>query len=193
MESDLITNPENVSTSAESGDSVTASPRPWHVSDGLFDRYSTGHRDIVDANGEFVAVRVSSADAALIVNGVNLKTRIDEAMADEAGYLHPVVLDGKPMVCVTPPPSEAEEIRMHRECETRLLVERKLFRRCFHEAEERNDQLRDIVSRLANMAETTIPDAMENWCGFASGRVEFEREAYALLREARAAIGEGRQ
>ena len=53
-----------------------------------------------------------------------------------------------------------------------------------------NVVLRDLVRRLANMAETTIPDAMENWGGFTSGRVEFEREAYALIREARAAIGE---
>lgn len=52
------------------------------------------------------------------------------------------------------------------------------------EAVNERDRLRDLVRRLANMAETTIPDAMENWDGFTSGRVEFEREAYALIREA---------
>lgn len=55
------------------------------------------------------------------------------------------------------------------------------------DADAENGKLRDLVRRMANMAETTIPDAMENWDRFTSGRVEFEREAYALIREARAA------
>ena len=67
-------------------DTNEPSPRPWRVSDGFLDRYSTGHRDMVDAKGEFVAVRVSSADAALIVSAVNERDRLRDIvkrMADK--------------------------------------------------------------------------------------------------------------
>jgi len=67
------------------------SPRPWRVSDGFLDRYSTGHRDIVDAKGELVAVRVSSADAALIVDSVNERAKF-EAAHMEFPDLRPVII-----------------------------------------------------------------------------------------------------
>ena len=132
----------------------------------------------MDAKGELVAVRISSADAALIVEAVNLKARIDKAMVDKSGYLHPVALDGKPVVCVTPPPSEAEESRMHREYEASLIVDRERFRRGYYEVAEQNDRLRDIVLRL-------LPLASERLATMGAADCE-------LLREAREAVGEDR-
>ena len=150
------------------------SPRPWRVeSDNLTLRPPVCF--VVDANGAKVSGGFfSHADAALICDAVNLKTRFDEAMTDEAGYLHPVVLDGKPMVCVTPPPSEAEESRMHREYEASLLADRERFRRGYYEAAELNDRLRDLVRRLSRHLANYITSESEN----------------DLLRDARAAIGE---
>lgn len=163
----------NIPMTLEHRDAVTAaaSPRPWRaVPSGR-----VGTDCLFDANGTYIGT-VPKIDSALIVEAVNLKARIDEAMADESGYLHPVALDGKPVVCVTPPPSEAEESRMHREYETSLLVDRERFRRCYYKAEERNDRLRDIVRRLYQMC-------CEDW-------VHTNAEGRDLLREARAAIGE---
>ena len=178
-----------------SEDSATrTSRRPWSVF--VHDEQEGGDREVsIREDGEWIAtmnLRRSSArdDAALICDAVNLKTRIDEAMADESGYLHPTVLDGKPMVFVSPPPSEAEETKMHRDYETSLLMDRERFRRGYYEALAHNDRLRDLVRRLANMSETTIRDAMENWSGSTSYKVEFEQAAYALIHEAREAIGE---
>lgn len=154
------------------------SPRPWRVETNRFGQhYVVCESGSGDPVRDYIAGPIQNeADAALIVEAVNLKARIDEAMADESGYLYPVVLDGKPMVCVTPPPSEAEESRMHREYETSLLVDRERFRRCYYKAEERNDRLRDIVQRLYQMC-------CEDW-------VHTNAEGRDLLREARAAIGE---
>jgi len=149
-----------------------ASPTPWRVADIEHDH------DILDADGK-VAARAAHGNrelAALICDAVNLKTRIDEAMKDEAGFLHPVMLYGRPCVFVAPPPSEAEESRMHREYETSLLVDRERFRRCYYEAAERNDRLRDIVRRLHQMCS-------EDWA-------RTNEAGRALLREAREAIGE---
>lgn len=137
-------------------DTANASPRPWRVADIDHDY------DILDADGK-VAARAAHGNrelAALIADAVNLKARIDEAMADESGYLHPVVLDGKPMVCVTPPPSEAEESRMHREYETSLLMDRERFRRCYYEAAEWIDRLRDALATIANMASKVDANGM---------------------------------
>ncbi len=67
------------------------SPRPWQISDGFLDRYSTGHRDIVDAKGEFVAVRVSSPDAALIVDAVNERAKFEEARMEFPDF-RPVII-----------------------------------------------------------------------------------------------------
>jgi hypothetical protein len=106
--------------------------------------------------------------------------------------LHPVVLNGKPMVFVTPPPSEAEESRMHREYETTLLMDCERFRRGFHEAKERNDRLLDIVRRLARVAQDTLNFA-EAMCGIIPDnpeRAKARSEIEALLCEARTAIGE---
>lgn len=163
-------------------DTATASQRPWRVvADAI---HPTAIATIFDDNSEPVLPYVNGRGvlhphtAALICDAVNLKARIDEAMADESGYLHPVALDGKPKVCVTPPPSEAEESRMHREYETGLLVDRERFRRCYYEAEERNDRLRDIVRRLCDELEGHYyePQSMND---------------HSIIREARAAIGEG--
>ena len=159
---------ETITTSTERRDG--ASPTPWRVADIEHDH------DILDADGK-VAARAAHGNrelAALICDAVNLKTRIDEAMKDEAGFLHPVMLYGRPCVFVAPPPSEAEEIRMHREYETSLLVDRERFRRCYYEAAERNDRLRDLVRWLVHQFE---------------GRATYDDDA-ALLREAREAIGE---
>lgn len=173
--SDPLTKPENVTMSAGHDDGITASPRPWRVSESLSGTMSC----ILDANGEHIASCFgvpTEADAALICDAVNLKTRIDEAMADESGYLHPVALDGKPMVFVSPPPSEAEEIRMHRDYETSLLVDRERFRRSYYEAVEKLDSLRDIIRRLCQMCS-------EDW-------TRTNEAGRALLHEAREAIGE---
>lgn len=70
------------------------SPRPWRVSASYADRYSTGHRDITDAKGELVAVRVSATDAALIVDAVNerdlIATRLEafDKRLEEAVAIH---------------------------------------------------------------------------------------------------------
>lgn len=156
-----------------------ASPRPWRIeSDNL--TLNPPVCFIVDANGAKVTGGFfSPADAALICDAVNLKTRIDEAMSDEAGCLHPAVLDGKPMVCVTPPPSEAEESRMRREYETSLLVDRERFRRGCYEAAERIDSLRDIVRRFLDL--------------FTPGTIHPAGTIERLLRKARAAIGEDKE
>lgn len=149
------------------------SPRPWRVEASQ----SQGKFWICQTTlGVSIGETWKESDARLIVDAVNLKTLIDEAMADEAGYLHPVVLDGKPIVCVTPPPSEAEELRMHLEYETSLLVDRERFRRGYYEAEERIDRLCDIVREMANTLEHISNEH----------RFDF----YELVREARAAIGE---
>lgn len=152
--------------------STHTSPRPWHVVDSHYENASSV---ILDGEGTLVCKDLTAANAVLISDAVNLKSRIDEAMADEGGYLHPVVLDGKPMVCVTPPPSEAEEFRMHREYETSLLMDRERFRRGYYEVSERNDYLRDLVRRLHQMC------CEEDW-------VRTNEAGRALLREARDAI-----
>lgn len=161
---------------------ANTSPRPWRVIDKPNGQLVLYTSIVKNSDGRDVAFVCCSADAALIADAVNLKARIDEAMADESGYLYPVALDGKPMVCVTPPPSEAEESRMHREYETSLLADRERFRRCYYEVAERNDRLRDIVRRLADTLQSII-DAAE---GRGVGRLD-----EGLVREARAAIGEG--
>lgn len=148
-----------------------ATPRPWRVEASQ----SQGKFWICQTTlGVSIGETWKESDARLIVDAVNLKTRIDEAMVDEAGYLHTVALDGKPVVIVTPPPSEAEERRMHLEYERSLLVDRERFRRGYYEAEERIDRLRDLVRRLVNQF----------------GNLTSYEDDAAIPREARAAIGE---
>jgi len=202
---DSITNPENVTTSAGRDDAITAtaSPRPWRVIDKPNGQLVLYTSIVKNSDGRDVAFVCCPADAALIVDAVNLKARIDEAMADESVYLYPVVLDGKPMVCVTPPPSEAEESRMHREYEASLLEDRERFRRCYYKAEERNDRLRDIVRRSLPFIEgaidgvsTILVDAEMLQAAGEYGAPPkdlleaFIADARRVLREASAAIGE---
>lgn len=144
------------------------SPTPWHV-DGIF---------ILDSDGGAIAAMCEpdyKVDAALICDAVNLKTRIDEAMKDEAGFLHPVMLDGRPCVFVTPPPSEAESERMSREVISGLTSDRMRLYRQLHAAFEELDRIRDIVRRLA--------DALDTFAAIEDHEID-------LLREAREALGD---
>lgn len=54
-------------------DEISAAPTPWKVADRYVMRDA---RDIRDANGALVAVGVSSADARLIVDAVNNRTKM---------------------------------------------------------------------------------------------------------------------
>lgn len=151
------------------------SPRPWRVSDGFLDRYSTGHHDIVDAKGEFVAVRVSSADAALICDAVNLKARID----DEKSYFHTVYPSEirEPTVCIMPPISEVESVRMYRDLSEERLKELIAFRDRYRMATGECLRLHDIIRDLADALDRHAGDAAEK----------------RLILDARAAIGGEKQ
>ena len=136
-------------TSYDNAIAIQPSPGPWHI------RHPG---EIEDANGKLlynlrdcIEGGIDEANAAFIVDAVNLKIRINEAIADKAGYLYPVVLSGKPMVCVSPPLSEAEESRMHREYETNLLLDRERFRRSYYEAVEECNRLREERDELRNL------------------------------------------
>lgn len=114
------------------------SPTPWRV-DGSF---------VLDSTGGVVAAMCESdyaADAALICDAVNLKARIDEAMKDKDGFLHPVMLEGRPCVCITPPPSECELERMSREVISGLTKDRALLQRQSYAALKELNRLRDLV------------------------------------------------
>jgi hypothetical protein len=78
--SDMITNPENVTTSAESGDAITAgaSQRPWRVEGPFSGQRETkrqhGFREyanVLDRNGIYIAQNLPPETAALVVDAVN--------------------------------------------------------------------------------------------------------------------------
>lgn len=157
---DTVTNHENVTASDKRDDAIimSASPRPWRVN---------GH-----------TIEANDPEGLWIQNGktgwgvvANLPSCPKSRMSKKNRETWDAIVEANAALIVDA--VNYYDATVDKQL-TALLNER--------------DRLRDIVRRLANMAETTLPDAMENRRGFTSGRVEFEREAYALIREARAAV-----
>ena len=153
------------------------SPTPWRVV-----RYEDSLQvDVYAADGRSVATMGHfaddpAADAAYIVEAVNLKARIDEAMTDESSFKHISRMENgkdKPVVFVQPPPSEAEEVRIYRELYEGAFKDRLMFERSRNAAVNERDRLRDLVRQLADIV-----------------RHECNDYCIALTREAYAAIGE---
>lgn len=163
-----------------------ASPRPWRVVDP---HYEDAGVEIFDAEGARVCKDLTAADAGFIADAVNLYDRIEKARTDAQGSKCLLSLGVEQAIIITPPPSEAEQIRMYRDQCDGLLKDRIRFQRISYELAEVNDRLREFVRRLANMAETALAEADDYTDGFVH-TVSFSKNARDLIREARAAIGE---
>ncbi len=121
------------------------SPTPWRVADIDHDY------DIIDADGKVVA-RAAHGDRALagyIADAVNLYSQIDAARTDSDGNRHLLQMEGKPVVIITPPPSEAEVVRMYRDQIDSLYKDRIMFERAMHMEHDRGNRYLDLVRRLA--------------------------------------------
>ena len=203
--SDDKTNPEPSRAQDRCGEALAwTSPRPWRCD-------SVSKRWVFDSNGTEVAECCLCEDAALIVEAVNLKARID----DETRHFHEVKPDDirDPVICITPPIHETEALRMYREQHEAMLKDIIRFRRMIATMEDEHEQevsqlrtdieqieyhekhaiaecdklrgerdrLRDLVRRLADTLQSII-DAAE---GRGTGRLD-----EGLVREAREALGE---
>lgn len=121
------------------------SPRPWRVADIDHDY------DIIDADGK-VAARAAHGDRALagyIADAVNLYSQIEAARTDSDGNRHLLQMEGKPVVIITPPLSEAEVVRMYRDQFDSLYKDRIMFERAMCMEHDRGNRYLDLVRRLA--------------------------------------------
>lgn len=163
--SDMITNPENVTESAGRDDAITAkgSPRPWRVTE-----YEAGPQDIYDANGFRVCDVLGHPGSTHDLDRANAALIVDavNAYGEDAEYIQHL----KELLAA----SNAERDRL-----------RDLARRIYNDLAEASNEryrLRDIVRRLADTLQGIL-DAAE---GRGVGMLD-----EGLVREARAAIGEG--
>lgn len=171
-----VTNNENVTMSAKHGDDITttASPRPWRIPE--VDPIPT---EIWSADGTVVARGVSGPDAVLIVKAVNQYDEVAMQNTDSNG--------GRQYASL----AQARREERYR-------------KRLVKEAEElraERDRLRDIVRRMLPLAEVAEKyadveaETIKGICarkGVDPSVVDAIREKNAnLLREVRAAIGEG--
>lgn len=163
-----------------------ASPRPWRVVDP---HYEDAGVEIFDAEGARVCNDLTAADAGFIADAVNLYDRIEKARTDVQGNKCLLSLGVEQAIIITPPPSEAEQIRIYRDQCDRFLKDRTRFQRISYEVLDDNERLREFVRRLANMAEAALVE-VDNYTDDLLRPNSFTSEARALIREARAAISE---
>lgn len=204
------------------------SPRPWRVSASYADRYSTGHRDIVDAKGELVAVRVSAAAAALIVDAVNRFLHGEDAPLTpchsgrdgqfrgvpdrqdgntrtsgdgterRASLLLPWTVEG-PFTGLKPT-RKRDGFSAYSNIVNRVgvYVAQNLQPEVaapIVDAVNKRDRLRDLVRRLARVAQDTLDfaEAMSGIIPDHPERAKARSEIEAMLLEAREAIGESKE
>ena len=163
-----------------------ASPRPWRVVDP---HYEDAGVEIFDAKGARVCKDLTAADAGFIADAVNLYDRIEKARTDVQGNKCLLSLGVEQTIIITPPPSEAEQIRIYRDQCDRFLKDRTRFQRISYEVLDDNERLREFVRRLANMAEAALVE-VDNYADDLLRPNSFTSEARELIREARAEIGE---
>lgn len=166
-----------------------ASPRPWRVVDP---HYEDAGVEIFDAEGARVCKDLTAADAGFIADAVNLYDRIEKARTDAQGSKCLLSLGVEQAIIITPPPSEAEQIRMYRDQCDGLLKDRTRFQRISYEVLDDNERLREFVRRLANMAEAALVE-VDNYTDVYLHLIDFVKEGRALIREARGEIGEDKR
>ncbi len=120
------------------------SPTPWRVADIDHDY------DIIDADGK-VAARAAHGDRALagyIADAVNLYSQIEAARTDSDGNRHLLQMEGKPVVIITPPPSEAEVVRTFRDLYNNVNQDRMMLMRGRMDALNECDRLGDELDKV---------------------------------------------